>query len=86
MIRSLLIIVFLLVVFYALKTVFQAAIKGYQKDDRNRDRLMGEEMILDPECRTYVPKGRAVTRRVGNKLCYFCSETCAKQYEDKHRA
>ncbi len=85
MIRSLLIVVFLLVIFYALKTVFRAAVKGYQEEDRNRSRLMGEEMVLDPECRTYVPKGRAVTRRIGNKLYSFCSETCAKQYEDKHR-
>jgi uncharacterized protein len=85
MIRSLLIVVFLLVIYFALKTVFRAAVKGYQEDDRKRSRLMGEEMILDPECRTYVPKGRAVTRRIGNKLCFFCSETCAKQYENKQR-
>jgi hypothetical protein len=85
MIRSLLIVVFLLVIYFALKTVFRAAVKGYQEDDRKRSRLMGEEMILDPECRTYVPKGRAVTRRIGNKLCSFCSETCAKQYENKQR-
>jgi hypothetical protein len=85
MMRSLLIVVFLLVIYFALKTVFRAAVKGYQEDDRKRSRLMGEEMILDPECRTYVPKGRAVTRRIGNKLCSFCSETCAKQYENKQR-
>jgi len=85
MIRSLLIVVFLLVIYYALKTVFRSAVRGYQQPDRDRSRLMGEDMVLDPECRTYVPKGRAVTRRIGNKICSFCSETCAKQYEEKHR-
>ncbi len=85
MMRSLLIVVFLFVIYYALKTVFQSAARGYREDKRNRNGLMGEEMILDPECRTYVPKGRTVTRRIGNQLCSFCSETCAKRYEEKHR-
>ncbi len=85
MIRSLLIFIFLFILYYALRTVFRSAVKGYQEKDRQRTSLMGEEMVLDPECRTYVPKGRAVTRRIGNKLCSFCSETCAKQYEEKNR-
>ncbi len=85
MIRSLLIVIFLFVLYYALKAVLRSAVKGYREEGRHRADLMGEEMVLDPECRTYVPKGRAVTRRIGNKLCSFCSETCAKRYEVKNR-
>ncbi len=85
MIRGLLIAVCLVVLYYALKTVFQSASRGYREGERRNDRLMGEEMVLDPECRTYVPKGRTVTRRIGNKLCSFCSESCANRYEEKHR-
>lgn len=85
MIRSLLIFVFILVVYYAVKTVVRGAINAYNEDKRSA-RLEGDEMVQDPECRTYVLKDRAVTRRVKGRLCFFCSETCAKQYEEKNRA
>jgi YHS domain-containing protein len=39
-------------------------------------------MVLDPQCKTYVPKGRAVMRRVGGKTVPFCSEACARAYEE----
>jgi hypothetical protein len=35
-----------------------------------------EEMVLDPQCRSYVPKGDAISR-AGH---YFCSEECARLY------
>jgi YHS domain-containing protein len=85
MMRGLLFIAFLVLVYYVLKTVLRAAVRGYHDEDRRRPRLMGEDMVLDPECRTYVLKERAVTRRIGGQLHSFCSEACAKQYEEKKR-
>jgi len=35
-----------------------------------------EEMVLDPQCRSYLPKGEAIPR--GGH--YFCSEECATVY------
>lgn len=35
-----------------------------------------EEMVLDPQCQSYLPKGDAIFR--GDH--YFCSEECAKLY------
>lgn len=35
-----------------------------------------EEMVLDPQCQSYLPKGDAIFR--GGH--YFCSEECAKLY------
>lgn len=87
MIRVLLFIAFLILVYYVMKTVLRAAVRGYHDDDekQRRMRLKGEEMVLDPECRTYVLKGRAITRRIDGQLHSFCSEACAKQYEEKKR-
>jgi uncharacterized protein len=85
MIRSLFILFCAAIVYYALKTVFSSAVKSYHEEGRQSDRRMGEEMVQDPECRTYIPKTRAVTRRVGGKLCSFCSEACAQRYEEKKR-
>jgi Prokaryotic metallothionein len=36
----------------------------------------GEEMVLDPQCNSYVPRSAAV-RRDGN---YFCSQECAQLF------
>lgn len=35
-----------------------------------------EEMVLDPQCQSYLPKGSAIYRS-GH---YFCSEECARVY------
>jgi uncharacterized protein len=85
MIRAILLFFFVLIVYSALKVLFRSAIRGYQEDDRRRTAVQGEEMVQDPECRTYVVKSRAVTRRINGKLCSFCSEACAQQYEVKSR-
>jgi hypothetical protein len=36
----------------------------------------GEDMVLDPQCRSYVPKSAAVIPS-GR---YFCSQECARRY------
>lgn len=36
----------------------------------------GEEMVLDPQCGSYLPRGEAIVQE-GR---YFCSRECAKLY------
>lgn len=86
MIRSLLLFFVVVIVYSALKILFRSVVRGYHEDERQRTAVQGEEMVQDPECRTYVVKSRAVTRRIDGKLCSFCSEACAQQYEVKSRA
>ena len=84
MIRSLLIFFCILIIYYAVKTVIRSAYTAYQGGESPRALHKGNELVLDPQCRTYVIKDRAVTRRIRGKLCSFCSETCARQYEEKN--
>ena len=89
MIRNLLTIIIIIFVYYSIKSVLRSAVKAYHDEPRDNAgpaRLKGEEMVLDPECRTYVIKDRAVTRRLHGELFSFCSEACAKRYEEKHRS
>ncbi len=83
--RGLLIFIAIIVIYYALKTVFRSALKAYYDEQDAPSRLKGEEMVLDPECGTYVVKGRATTRRIQGNILSFCSEACAQRYEEKHR-
>jgi uncharacterized protein len=86
MIRSLLIFFFIMIIYYAVKTVVRSAYRAYHHEEAPpRERLKGDELVRDPQCRTYVVKGRAITRRIGGKLYSFCSETCAREYEAKNR-
>jgi len=64
--------------------MFRSIVNTVRKDGRGTNRLPGEEMILDPECHTYVVKHRAVSRRIKGKLYLFCSTACAQQYEEKN--
>jgi YHS domain-containing protein len=87
MIRFLLSLLVILLIYTALKTVVRSAVKGYREDDKGRSRrILGDEMVLDPECHTYVVKDRAVTRHIRGTLTHFCSDACARRYEDKNRS
>jgi uncharacterized protein len=72
-----------LLLFVFLIYVFYLAIKAYRlgrKPDTRRGRFSdagsGDEMVLDPQCQTYVPKGEAF-RQKGE---YFCSRECARLF------
>ena len=83
---GLLTLVIIGILLYTLRSIIRSFVRGTAPhEDRKRARLMGEEMVRDPECRTYVPKGRAIVRRVNSVDLFFCSETCAQQYADKNR-
>jgi len=85
--RGLLLFLAIFVIYFALKTVVRSAVRSYHDDEQQRNkRVIGDEMVLDPECRTYVVKDRAIARRIRGTLTYFCSEACARQYEEKNRA
>jgi len=49
------------------------------------DRFKSGRYKAPPVRRTYVPKGRAQSRRIHGTLTYFCSDTCARAYEDRNR-
>ena len=85
MIRGVLLLFLIVLVYSAIRTVFRSAQKAYREEDAPA-RLKGEEMVRDPECGTYVVKGRAVTRRIGGAAVFFCSDSCARRYEEKNRS
>jgi YHS domain-containing protein len=88
MIRGLLFFLVIFVIYSAIKSVVRSAVKAYHEDEHKQGgrQIMGDEMVMDPECRTYVVKDRAVVRRIRGTLTYFCSDACAQRYEDKNRA
>jgi YHS domain-containing protein len=43
-----------------------------------------DEMVQDPQCKVYVPMRQAERRIVGGKTYYFCSASCADEFEKKN--
>lgn len=41
-------------------------------------RSIGDELVKDPVCQTYIVKSRAVRRTEAGQVRYFCSEQCAR--------
>jgi YHS domain-containing protein len=84
MTRAIILVVLIIVLYQAVKTVFRAANRAYHRDEGS-PRLPGQEMVQDPQCRTYIVKDRAVARRSEGMTVYFCSKACADKYEKRHR-
>jgi YHS domain-containing protein len=39
-----------------------------------------EELVQDPYCQTYIPKGSALKKRVLGKDYYFCKKECLTNF------
>ena len=70
-----LLILFLLcyVAFAALRSMLS---RGNRRSGKLNPDSKGEDMVLDPQCQSYVPKSNAVAQS-GR---YFCSRECAQLY------
>lgn len=43
------------------------------------------DTVIDPVCGAYVSEGNSVSRRVDGSVKYFCSEDCAKSFEERRK-
>jgi len=71
---TLLRLVFLCIVIYIVYSALKPLLRGGRKSPKSAQ--LAEQMVLDPQCQTYVPESEAVTRQ-GK---FFCSEECARRY------
>ena len=45
-----------------------------------------EELVQDPYCHTYIPKGSAVKKRIAGEDHYFCNTECLRRFIEKDTA
>ena len=41
------------------------------------------QMVQDPVCLVFVPRGVAVTEDIGGQTYYFCSRSCAHKFQQQ---
>jgi YHS domain-containing protein len=78
MFRLIIVLALLIVVYFLVRNLIRQVAGGGRKDEALGDK---SQMIQDPVCRTYVPRGSAVTATIGGQTYYFCSRDCAKTFQ-----
>ena len=59
------------------------AVDGKPGSTRSQVPAVGEELVEDPLCHTYVPLSQAYRSEMGGKTLYFCSRKCLEEYGKK---
>jgi YHS domain-containing protein len=80
MYRTILILGLLGVLYFLIRRALRQ-LKGRGKPDG----ILPDEnqMIQDPVCLVFVPKGAAITENIGGQTYYFCSKACAHKFQEK---
>lgn len=77
-----------LLLFYLGYTLLTALIRSFSAKSMQpppEKTAAGEEMVRDPNCGTYVPRGDAVGKTIRGQQHYFCSEKCRDKYTEKSK-
>jgi YHS domain-containing protein len=77
MLRLIFIIFLTLILYSLLRFLFKAMLSSGKKRDRKQD---PEELVQDPYCQTYIPRGSALKKRVAGKDYYFCKKECLENF------
>jgi len=80
MYRIILILGLLVVLYFLLRRAI-GGFKGQGKPDRLPPGK--NQMVQDPVCLVFVPRGTAITEDIGGQTYYFCSRSCAHKFQEK---
>ena len=73
---------FLIYTFY---TMISRTLTGGPKSTPREKTRQGEDMVRDPQCGTYVPRGDALEKTIDGRKYYFCSARCRDSYTGKKK-
>lgn len=51
--------------------------------EKGRDAL--QEMVQDPACKVYLPRGQAIELKKDGREYYFCSEECKEKFLEEYK-
>jgi len=75
-------IIFILILFTVLYFLIRNAIREFRgKTEGDRVLTDKDQMVQDPVCLVFVPRGSAVTEVIGGQTYCFCSRGCAATFQ-----
>jgi len=69
---------------YTLFRSFMRKLPGQRNTPPAAKSSRGEEMVQDPQCGTYLPRGDALSKTVRGQKHYFCSAACRDAFAGKN--
>lgn len=66
--------------------LIKAVIMPRGRIEKRRNGGVIDEMVQDPQCKTYIPSREAVRRIINGKEYGFCSQECADAFEKEAKA
>jgi uncharacterized protein len=78
--RVILLVILILILYYILHFLIKDMISVRRKIN---EKAKPEELVQDPYCLIYIPKGSAVKKKIDGRLFYFCNQDCMKNYVKK---
>jgi YHS domain-containing protein len=77
MYRIIFILILLIILYFLLRSAFR------EFGSRPPERLppSKDQMVQDPVCRVFIPRGSAVTEVIGGQTYCFCSTGCAAAFQ-----
>ncbi len=75
-------IIFILILLIVLYFLIRSAIREW-KAKAGQGQLFGDkdQMVQDPMCKAFVPRGSAVVEVIGGQTYCFCSRGCAEKFQ-----
>lgn len=69
------------VIFRLIKSIRREKPFVVQNDNNKTTSALGEELVEDPYCHTYIPISQAHRKEIAGKEYYFCSKECFEKYK-----
>jgi uncharacterized protein len=76
--QRLLILVILGYILYRLLKWFFRPGEGIERGGNGK---VIDEMVQDPNCKTYIPRRDSIKRVINGETHYFCGEECASEFD-----
>lgn len=75
-------IIFILILLIVLYFLIRSAVREFkERGAGNRLPVDKDQMVQDPVCHVFVPRGAAVTEVIGGQTYCFCSKGCAATFQ-----
>lgn len=82
MYRIILILTLFTVLYFLLRSAIRELRERRNAGNHSANQISDKnQMIQDPNCRVFVPKGVAVREEIGGQIYFFCSRECAKTFQ-----
>lgn len=83
MYRIIVILALLILLYFLVRSALRKLIAEARTTPPESQLSDSNQMIQDPVCRVFVPKGVAVRKEIGGHTYFFCSRDCAKAFQSQ---